>query len=148
MHDGAEARRVDKLMKIAECELALANLRVCINDMNVNCGKCSKCLRTMVPLHFLRRPGAPFPPLPSLKKMSRLQIGDAIEKVFFEENLDLGLHSEDKELCDALSACMRRHNRRHLMKEIMRLFVGALPLKRTYRAIVRSSPGPSRIDTS
>ncbi len=65
VHDGAEARRVDKVMKIARDGNALANLRVCFTDMNINCGRCSKCLRTMIPLTLLDVPAAPFPPFPA-----------------------------------------------------------------------------------
>ena len=64
VHDGAELRRVEKTRAVAECEQALANLRVCFNDMNANCGICAKCLRTMIALRLLRSTGGPFPPLP------------------------------------------------------------------------------------
>ncbi|MCK7480610.1 MAG: hypothetical protein M0C28_27800 [Candidatus Moduliflexus flocculans] len=65
VHDGAEARRVDKVMKIVENGAALANLRVCFSDMNTNCGRCSKCLRTMIPLTLLDAPAPPFPLAPA-----------------------------------------------------------------------------------
>ncbi len=67
VHDGAEARRVDKIQEIAKEPLALANLRVCFNDMNINCGKCLKCLRTMIPLQLLQAGPGPFPPLRLIK---------------------------------------------------------------------------------
>lgn len=51
-HAGAEADRVDKLEVLAGSDVAMANLRVCwLNpDQAYNCGRCPKCVRTMVAL--------------------------------------------------------------------------------------------------
>jgi hypothetical protein len=147
IHDGAEARRVDKVRKIAECESALANLRVCIDDVNVNCGKCSKCLRTMIPLKLLGVSSAPFPPLPPLKSIRKMRIGGDIEMIFFKENCDLGLLVKDVALRDALYACMQRYERIKLFKEIDRVLLGGL-IKRAYRRIVKDQPVVRRIDST
>ena len=132
IHDGAEARRVDKVKKIAECEPALRNLRVCWNRMNVNCGKCAKCLRTMIPLKLLGVSTASFPPLPPLKAIREMRIDTILEMMFFKENFELALQTGDEELRDALSACMRRYERRQLFKEFDRVFLSGL-IKRVYR---------------
>jgi hypothetical protein len=53
IHDGSEATRAEKIMNwICRSDLALQNLRVCLspNDQ-YNCGRCEKCLRTMIPLY-------------------------------------------------------------------------------------------------
>ena len=52
VHDGCEASRLQKCELIARHELALANLRVCWqNDESAyNCGRCEKCVRTMLGL--------------------------------------------------------------------------------------------------
>ena len=53
LHDGCEARRLDKVQFIAPFHIALENLRVCFNTVGeYNCGKCEKCLRTMICLHI------------------------------------------------------------------------------------------------
>ena len=52
IHDGAEARRCDKLRRLAESAPALKGLRVCWQDAGFNCGRCEKCLRTMIALHL------------------------------------------------------------------------------------------------
>ena len=145
IHDGAEVRRVDKIIKIAECESALANLTVCLDAMNVNCGKCSKCIRTMNPLKLLHV-SAPFPPLPSLKAIRNNLISDDIEEIFFKENIDLAVQVGNQELRDFLSACIKRYERRQFFKEFDRVLLGKL-IKRAYRRIIKDSPGIRRFDT-
>ena len=52
VHDGAEARRIDKLQSIAREPLFLSTLRVCMAGQRrtYNCGACFKCLRLMLKL--------------------------------------------------------------------------------------------------
>jgi hypothetical protein len=56
VHDGAETKRADKIPLIASSPLALRGLRVCFEnpDGAYNCGRCSKCLNTMVLLDLYR----------------------------------------------------------------------------------------------
>lgn len=54
IHDGAEATRLAKVIsQIARSPLALEHLRVCFaNEKGAyNCGRCDKCLRTMINLY-------------------------------------------------------------------------------------------------
>ena len=54
IHDGTEATRIEKVIwQIARSPLALEHLRVCFaNERGAyNCGKCDKCLRTMINLY-------------------------------------------------------------------------------------------------
>ncbi len=51
VHDGCEADRIDRTRFIAESPLVLETLRVCPGyGPGYNCGKCYKCLRTMIDL--------------------------------------------------------------------------------------------------
>jgi hypothetical protein len=59
VHDGCEATRLEKTRFIARFQYAMDALRVCWNkeswskeNPEINCGRCSKCLRTMVGLHL------------------------------------------------------------------------------------------------
>jgi len=55
VHDGAEATRIEKIRDwIAKSDVALRHLRVCWEnrDGDYNCGKCEKCVRTMVNLEL------------------------------------------------------------------------------------------------
>ena len=127
VHDGCEARRTDKLARIAASETALANLRVCFNDMNVNCGRCTKCLRTMVPLTLLDAKAAPFPPLPPARAIVKAGLETEIERDFFRENVELAAARDDlrhSELLHALSNGLRRAEVRSAVKEIDRALLG------------------------
>lgn len=53
VHEGLEATRADKATLIATSDIALHSLRVCLykpREEVFNCGRCEKCLRTMVDL--------------------------------------------------------------------------------------------------
>ena len=54
VHDGADTRRGEKVRYVAQSPLALAHLRVCWEHRGAddNCGRCEKCLRTMVGLEL------------------------------------------------------------------------------------------------
>jgi hypothetical protein len=56
VHDGAEAKRSEKLERLVGRDpLALAHLRVCLHNASgaSNCGRCRKCVRTMLGLELL-----------------------------------------------------------------------------------------------
>ena len=55
VHDGFNANRFEKIAFIAQNSTALRWLRVCNarDDRGYNCGRCEKCLRTMVALEAL-----------------------------------------------------------------------------------------------
>jgi hypothetical protein len=55
VHDGAETTRSDKIRAIAATPLALEVLRVCWESEGetYNCGRCAKCLTTMVELELI-----------------------------------------------------------------------------------------------
>lgn len=52
VHDGAEVNRFQKTILISKSDFALQKLNVCWIDKSkyINCGKCEKCLRTMIAL--------------------------------------------------------------------------------------------------
>ncbi|WP_133063652.1 hypothetical protein [Pseudomonas fluvialis] len=53
VHDGCEAFRAQKIEFISGFSVALDNLRVCgeKNQLDLNCGRCEKCVRTMTSLY-------------------------------------------------------------------------------------------------
>ena len=144
IHEGAETRRVDKVIKIAESPSALANLLVCEHEVVHNCGKCEKCLRTMIPLQLIGISTPAFPPFPTLSEIKKIRIANEIEVIFFRENCDLATRTGDKALRYALKDCLRRYERRQLFKEIDRVMLGGL-VKRTYRRAMKISSGAYRI---
>lgn len=134
IHDGAEARRVEKTRKIVECALALANLRVCFDNINTNCGKCPKCLRTMIALKLLRASATAFPPLPPYQVIRKMRVKSDFGPIFFKEIFDLAMQEGGKDMRDALYTCMKRHELRQLFVEFDRVILGRT-IKRVYRKI-------------
>lgn len=116
VHHGNGATRVEKVRAIARHELPMRHLRVCcVNDPeSYNCGRCEKCLRTMVNLRVV---GAldrceSFPAL-DLVRVSRIAASDANSKAFLEENYRAAHASQaDPALEHALrDALTRRYDR-------------------------------------
>jgi hypothetical protein len=92
VHDGAEASRINKIdWQIAESQLALKYLRVCnMNEKRAyNCGKCEKCLRTMVSLYAagVLDKAETFPPEIDPHRLATLTIEGYADAVFHRENL-------------------------------------------------------------
>ena len=71
VHDDVTVSRLDKTRAIATRPDVLANLRVCWDQPNDNCGTCLKCLRTMAALRLCGVAG-PFPPLDDLGVVRRM----------------------------------------------------------------------------
>ena len=104
VHDGNEANRAQKVKKyIAFSQIALQNIRVCYNNFgNVyNCGKCEKCLRTMVELTVAgvwdKASGnfkAPF----DLKNMLLLENNPTIQRHFGASLKELEQNGGDEQL--------------------------------------------------
>jgi hypothetical protein len=138
VHDGAEAQRSEKLLRISRCEVVMSGLRVCWQDAGYNCGRCEKCLRTMVALRALGLSSASLPPLGDLAPVRRLQIYGESEFSFTADNLALAERSQDRELSSALRACLRRYERRKTAAGVDRLLFGGL-LKRSFRRLVRAA---------
>jgi hypothetical protein len=127
IHDGCEARRVEKLKRICQSEEALSNLQVCFGSVKANCGKCSKCVRTMIPLSLLGVSTEAFPPLPSLKSLRRSvrsQTGEFAMQ-FTRENAELAALIDDRSN-DALRKMLDGLVRRAELRQAVRLIDHAL----------------------
>lgn len=146
VHDGSEVHRLDKLRTILGFPPALANLRVCAEDMNVNCGHCEKCVRTMITLRLLRVPG-PFPSFPPLRAIRKRRVANDREKIFLVENIALAREVGDHALHRALLACLRRYELRQFLKGLDRALWGGL-IRHTYRRRRIAGFGPPRIQTA
>jgi hypothetical protein len=80
IHDGCEATRLTKTARLATSTVALETLRVCWRNPGsaYNCGRCEKCLRTMVALaavEALDRCKTFETPL-DLRRVASLRLGD------------------------------------------------------------------------
>jgi hypothetical protein len=114
VHDGNESGRPQKVARIAQSEAALRWLRVCWEnrDHAYNCGRCEKCLRTMVNLRIagvLDRCPTFARPL-DLGAVQSVVIPDECARIFVEENLiACRAAGGDPDLERALEACLAAH---------------------------------------
>jgi len=143
IHDGAEARRIDKLTRVVECEAALDALTVCLEDMNVNCGRCCKCVRTMTSLELLGLRPASFPWPLSFKAIKRMDWSH--ELILIEQNIELAVRRNNKKIERVLRACLRRYERLRLLKDADRVFLGGI-VKKAFRIFSKGAPTARRID--
>ena len=81
VYDGGEAERFDKIGVIASSPMAVQKLRVCWENRGAayNCGRCEKCLRTMIALELWGAlAGAQFPQPIDPADIARLPLSAAV----------------------------------------------------------------------
>ena len=114
VHDGCEATRVEKVRAIAASDTVLRHLHVCGGNKEAafNCGKCEKCLRTMVNLYLA---GAldrceVLPKALDESLLAMISIPNASTRAFIEENLGALERDQaaDEGITRALRACLDR----------------------------------------
>lgn len=116
IHHARGVMRWQKLDRIAREPGALDLLRVCWQDQGFNCGRCEKCLRTMVLLRLLGLSSPNFPPLTHLASIARLVPENRSDAVFVSEALDLAVSRGDHEAARALAASLRRWRLRQFLR--------------------------------
>jgi hypothetical protein len=114
IHDGCEARRIDKVAFLSNFDIALKSLQVCRSPHSqgaYNCGICEKCLTTMINLHLagtLDRCTAFNKRLDS-RRVGKLVVFDTSALVFSRENLRaLEKNKNDQKLYRALCRVLNR----------------------------------------
>ena len=115
IHDGCEAKRIDKIMEIAKSEIALKTLRVCYMDLpgTYNCGKCEKCVRTMTALRIagVLDKATAFEEKLTLDMVRKLPTSKHSARLFVRENIEiLRKLDTDKPLLTALEQCYRAND--------------------------------------
>jgi hypothetical protein len=101
-HDAAECSRIQKVAYIADHPSALEHLRVCWfnKDNSYNCGRCEKCIRTMVNLLLADSldKASTFPHTIQLADIRNINFHETHDSLFFQENLlaleKRGLHQD------------------------------------------------------
>lgn len=149
VHHGCGARRIEKVECLAGFDAALNNLRVCHwaqqeydSRSAYNCGRCEKCVRTMVSLEAvgkLSRCTCFDQPLNSASVAELSPFEEKGVRAYFEENLEtLRRRDVRPDLQHALERRLRRPNWLKRAERRMR------PI---FRNIGRRSPSPtSRLD--
>lgn len=131
IHDGCEATRVGKVSLIAKHEAALQYLRVCTKnpDSSYNCGRCEKCVRTMINLlvnNALEKCPA-FDSEFDMRNVLKIYVANDSMRSFIVENLEALEESQGHdELKNALKKVLSRpmwpyHIKRRLFKSLKKM---------------------------
>ena len=113
-HDGCEATRLDKMRQIAEVPVLLDTLRVCATGETTdayNCGKCPKCLMTMIGLHIVGALGkcATLPKEIDLDAVRGIPVRNTTQGVYLRQLADaLGTAPEDLAIKQSIAHCLDR----------------------------------------
>lgn len=106
--DGSEVGRPEKVVRIAQSDLALSALRACSKEYSHNCGQCEKCMRTMLALQAvggLERCKT-FPQRIDPEAVSRIKL-DELRDIYAKENLRaLENGGSNPVLAEALRFCI------------------------------------------
>jgi hypothetical protein len=115
VNDGSHLTRAMKVREIAASPEALAVLRVCWRRVEeYNCGRCEKCLRTMVALEAAGALGrcATFEGALDLDAVAALQLPSRELIPWWQDNLALASESGHADLVAALERCLESNSRR------------------------------------
>jgi len=132
IHHGSGWRRSEKFQEVARFREVLENLVVCWVKPDQNCGKCSKCLRTMAALRLLGVSSPLFPPLTSAKQLRSIEIDGPSALTYVRDNLELAVSRGDREIQKELEMLLRRYELREAISKLDSAVFGSL-LRRIYR---------------
>ena len=125
VHHGNEARRLDKVRRIAELPGALELLRVCPTNTVYSCGRCEKCLRTRVALRLLDLRSPRLSPLEDLAPIRRLRVDSEAYRLAWQEALEEAVEAGDRPLARAIAAPLARFDARRGLRSLDRAFLGS-----------------------
>ncbi len=116
IHDGLAVKRTEKIKKISEDKDTLNILRVCWQDSGYNCGKCEKCLRTMLTLRLLDIKTETFPEVDIIQSLKSIHIYTDAQELFLQENLELALNKNDKQAIKVLKMIENKNKTKKALK--------------------------------
>jgi hypothetical protein len=131
VHDDDSVPRVEKTRAVAADPRFLANLVVCWDQPNANCGRCMKCVRTMTALRVLKAPPGPFPPLDDLQSVYAMA-----RQADFDFLVELILAAHEAGDVDVLRE-LKRGQRRQDLLDAARHLIWGMTGRRIPRALRR-----------
>jgi len=132
-HTGAELTRAEKLVEIVKHPDLLNGLRVCFRSQNENCGRCGKCMRTMIALRILGIQG-PFSRMLTLKEIGNLPLPDEHDLHFAADNAQLAAERGDRATLGAIKSAIRKYDRQKTLLHFDRGFLGGM-LRKGFRRL-------------
>jgi hypothetical protein len=149
VHDGAEASRNEKVAYLKTRPGSLRHLRVCWENpgSSFNCGRCEKCIRTMINLQTAGalQEAPVFDAALDTARVAAMKIPMDLVLFHVEENLRvLRNGSGDPRLIEALETSIGRYRSERALKELMslrgreRTAVAVKVLEKTFSQYVRA----------
>jgi hypothetical protein len=130
IHDGAEATRIDKVESILKSDLAMKYLRVCwrSND-EYNCGKCEKCLRTLMSIDTLGGIDRAFSfPETSNLPYDKFEITDEVSYSYAKETYQKAIELNNRKIIGPLAKALKEYTNFQiwsLLKSNLKSFFGS-----------------------
>ena len=137
IHDGADAGRIEKTLQLIEDNRFtehLNNLIVCWSEPNSNCGKCGKCIRTMLTFKILNFKSLAFPKELSLSDVKRITFGDMSYRFYFDDLLEVAIERDETKIARAIKWAIKRNFIKLSIKEFDNRYLGGV-VKRLYLLI-------------
>jgi hypothetical protein len=136
VHDGAHLTRAEKTEQIAQSDVAMRHLRVCYHQVPglYNCGRCEKCVRTMVGLALTGSLSKceTLPHTIDPKLLDEIWVLDENSASFLAENLERARQCGPAEIREPLEYAAWSYNARKSMAAV-RETLRALPLRTLIR---------------
>ncbi len=121
IHGDNTIARFEKTKRVSTDPFLLENLRVCWFSHGDNCGRCSKCLRTMAALRMLGTPG-PFPKVRSLSDYRKF--ASSTDVCWVTELVNAAREVGDSDLERQLKRGLRLHDLRVAAKYLIQAIFG------------------------
>ena len=122
-HVDPELSRTQKIERIAAVPEVLENLHVCWFYPDRNCGKCAKCIRSMITLDILGVSG-PFPRHITVAEIARLKATTWEDLSFLIDNVMFAHKAGRGDVVRALKKAIRRYDRTKALEDIDRGLLG------------------------
>ena len=122
-HVDPEISRAQKLEIIAASPEILEDLHVCWFYPDRNCGKCAKCIRSMITLDILGVSG-PFPRRITIGDIGRLKATTWEDLSFLIDNVMFAHRAGRGDIVGALKKAIRRYDRAKALEDIDRGLLG------------------------
>jgi hypothetical protein len=154
IHHGAASSRSGKLKEVLKNPAIADNLQVCWENIDRNCGHCSKCVRMMAAIHMLGGDVQSLPPLKDFQILSALKPEDEGLAGMVEDLLILAQETNNTEIRSRLIRYYRLYQLKRICAEFDRYCLGGM-LRRLHRRIRKPTwqnwrvtiAGPNSLDT-
>lgn len=133
-YDGAVKRYV-KIKELGEIPSSLDRLRVCWQDNGYNCGKCEKCVRTMLLLKFFNLECPTLPEFEGWQSMRKWRIESDVQKRIISSLIKVARETNNRRIRYQLIYLRRREAFKRWLASIDRVYFSG-SFKRMFKKVI------------